>query len=402
MSRAFGITYPLWAHAFRGPDWLDRLAGEVGLELLVVPVVSGPVASFHVEPGEGPHRFRTEGGWHYPANRSRYAPNEHLVRSADWFHKRDWLESLKRSADRHAIKLWLRIDLRSAPSVLHDEHLQQRNPWMEPRPEAGACVSSPVLQELLLTALDELSSYEPAGIELVDWLPRLAQDRASMRPLSWQSAVRELLDVCFCASCAAHAFSPAADLPPRSQSGPPGVDPAAAARSAAVEILRRLNASDPLAAERAGVHDPILASYCAAVRRGHTVWLRRLAARLERIERGLLLDRAGMALVPPPTESGWPIVQRDQVREQGSDAVASAADDPRLTLSTRADGASIERPAAVELPVWLPQVASAAELVRRVTEHAQAGKERIVFRDVECAPAEIVTWLRQAVRFARR
>jgi hypothetical protein len=56
----------------------------------------------------------------------------------------------------------------------------------------------------------------------------------------------------------------------------------------------------------------------------------------------------------------------------------------------------------VTLPVWRPTIAQAGDLVRVVSTAAKAGVTFFDFEGTDEAPGEAITWLKQAVRFARR
>ena len=62
MAADFGLVYPLWNHTRAADSLLDRVVGEVGIDHLTVPVVTGAQTQFRLSGGfESPY-FHTEGG----------------------------------------------------------------------------------------------------------------------------------------------------------------------------------------------------------------------------------------------------------------------------------------------------------------------------------------------------
>jgi hypothetical protein len=142
MPPQFGLVLPLWDYADR-PEWLDRVAGEIGLDHLTVPVVSGPVESFRLARAIPPDSaaapyFATEGGWHFPPNAKSYSSTGVRPTKARWFGAADVLGRLAEHLARLGVRLVARVELRDVSALLHaEEHLAQRNAWGQPILTAG-------------------------------------------------------------------------------------------------------------------------------------------------------------------------------------------------------------------------------------------------------------------------
>ncbi len=368
----FGIHLSLASYDTGGAGLLERVVGEVGIDELVATVVGGPQRMIRLNPCFDPATFRTAGGWFYPPDRDAYHVSAVRPRTAPGVSKRNHLAALVEHTRRHGLRLTLRIDPRAAgPLLEHHPHLAMRNCFADPEPAAGACPSHPELRELLRCTLDELARYQPAGFELAGLWPHLAADRHERRPLDFDPAVRELLDICFCPACRTVAERDLR-LPEDFADNQHPADADAAARSVRVQIQRRL-AGQPVAP------DPLVAAYRDATVADTVAWLRRLAERCGDRERWLALPAALATQVP--ADADW-----QAVRDNG----AGCADLPPADAQ------------AVVLPCWRPAFDSASALVRETAARVEAGCRRIVFAGLDEAPEDVIDWLRQAVRYARR
>ncbi len=377
MAADFGIVLPLWSYAADGGALLERAAGDVGLDHVTLPAVTGPHTEFCLASQTGTPHFQTDGGWHFPPEAKTYAAAGVRPVKARWLSGDPLADACKR-ARRLNLRIFLRLDLPAVRGLVEQEPLLcQCNAWGQPVPAAGACVSNPHLRELLRATLDDLRRYEPAGFELADWSPDCAADRTASRPLDWHPAVRGLLDICFCPAC-------------RQIAERAGVDPDHAARSVRVEV-ERLAASD---AGRPGPGgepstDPLIQAYIAAHAADCRTWLQRLADTDPAIRHLLMRDADCPA--PYGDEPPWPTL----LRVSADGELATAVNwDSMIAAGVGAAGLS--------LPVWRPAFREAAELVRVVTAATNVGVGMFDFEGLGAAAPEAITWLKQAVRFARR
>jgi len=374
MGGDFGMVYPLWTDP-QGPGrLLDRVVGEVGLDHLTIPVVTGQQQQFRLHPAQPPHDFATEGGWHFLPNPDCYKSSPLRPRPARWFGKRDVLTRLCDDATRRDMPVIFRIDLRAVTSlVAHRSHLRTRNAWSDESTTAGGCALNADLRELLHGTLEDLLRYEPAGFQLVDWAPDLPAGRDAPRPLAWHPHVRRLLDVCFCPAC-------------RQVAAMAGTDPDQAARSVQVHVARLLARPEDNDLPGRAWSDEVLDAYLQAKRRDTAAWLRRLAENHRDRRRYLLSDMLACESIGVlPGEERFSLL----VRTGDEDASKIA-----IRFSGRACGLS--------LPVWRPAIQGAGQLVRQVSTIMHAGLDFLDFEGLDEAPEEAITWLRQAVRFARR
>jgi hypothetical protein len=361
-AHSFGIVLPLWSYAADDGRLLDHVAGEVGLDHVTVPVVTGVQTQFRLAEGcEQPH-FRTEGGWHFPPTAKLYTASGVRPTKARWFGAADHLARLREHTNRLGARLVLRIDIRAVQSLVEQEPLLgQRNAWGQEIPSAGACACNPHARELLRATLEDLRRYEPAGYELPDWTPDHAVDLTTARPLAWHTGVRRALDTCFCPAC-------------RQIAERGGTDPDQAARSVRVRVEQAVSAET----QDAAPDDPIVLQYAAARVADCALWLRRLAETGADHRYHLI-----HAFETPLPYAPAPLAEIVRV--------------PDCEPAIRCAGI-----AGWALPVWRPTFAAPAALVRLVSDAVASGVQRFDFEGLDEAPAEAVTWLKQAVRFARR
>jgi hypothetical protein len=380
MSGDFGIVYPLWTDSGGPGKLLDRAVGEVGLDHLTIPVVTGRQEQFRLSPAQPPHCFVTEGGWHYPPDLACYKGGPVKPRSARWFGKRDLLSRVCEYAARRNVAVVFRIDLRAVTGLVeHEPHLRPRNAWGDEVIAAGPCPSNPEVRELLHGTLDDLLRYEPTGFQLVDWAPDLPTDRDAPRSLDWQPLARKLADVCFCPPC-------------RQLATLAGSDPDQVARSIQVHVENLLAHPKEDGAAAKAHEDEVINAYVQIRRRDTAAWLHRLAEMHRDRRRYFLTDAATCESVGPLlAEETFLLVLRGF-------RPLRAADENTLQAAIR----SLQKAYGLTLPTWRPDVEQAGELVRQVSTTTHAGLEFFDFEGLDEAPEEALTWLRQAVRFARR
>ncbi len=375
MTSDFGVFYHLWSHADQPGELLDRLIGEVGVDHILVPAITGPLEQFRVDPPHPPNLFATGGGWHFPPSAAFYRGVAARPRVARWFGKRDALARVAASAAQRGVTLVCRLDLRDCRPVLdHAPHLCMRNAWGDAAPRAGMCVLNPDVRELLLAAVRDLARYAPAAIQLVDWEPDLAADRRNKRPLDHTPAARTLLDLCFCPACRQIALAG-------------GVDPDLVARSVKTHLNHIL--ADELDATRTRLEeDDLLAAYVAVRQQAAATWMREILAHHSEIRWYHERDDSPPALPWSASAACGPVDWIPVLRGRGSEA-----DPPREGLPATAGRV---------LPVWRPFVSRPDQLVRSVASVARVVRGPIQFDGIEEAPPEVVDWLRQALRYARR
>ncbi|MEW6253294.1 MAG: hypothetical protein AB1716_21855, partial [Planctomycetota bacterium] len=231
--------------------------------------------------------------------------------------------------------------------------------------------------ELLRCTRDDLKRFNPAAFEIDAWAPDDPTDWTADRPLDWHPLLRSLLDVCFCPSC-------------RQLADRAGVDPDRAARAVRAEFER--HAASPPATSQGHGPDPVVSEYVRARTADAATWITRLAegdagrAYWLRYGLGAGPDRSQSASLPRILR-----LPRYLDREPAEARLAALLGEPDVAA---AEGWS--------LGCWRPAFESAAALVRLIGEGTRRGVKLFDFERLPEADAEALTWLKQAVRFARR
>lgn len=371
MPVEFGVVIPLWDFAADEGRLLERARGDAGVDFVVAPVVTGPVALFRPAAAPDAPFFRSDGGWHFRPSTRAYSGVALRPRKARWFVAGDVLAQLRERCQELGLRLTARIDLRAMVDLAAENlHVAQRNAWSQEQPSAGPCVVHADTRELLRALLDDLRRYELAGYELVDWEVDLPVDRHGPRPLDWRPAARRLLDICFCASC-------------RQVAERADVDVEAAARAVRERVSRLLSGQPGDAGD-----DPVVAAYTTPRAADCCTSLKRLGEPAGERRQVLLRD-----VGRPVLGNTAPWAPMTRVGAAGRDGLAAEWDALRPTLGWTT---------SLSMPVWRPALADSADLVRRVDEAAKQGVGVFTFDGLTEAPDDAVTWLRQAIRYARR
>ena len=377
MAAEFGLYYPPWNYTGKPDDLLERVAGEVGIDHVTIPVVTGEQTQFRLSRLHDEPYFHTEGGWHFPPRTELYTAS---VRPplARWFGKRDVPARICQRAKALGLSIFFRIDVGAVRSLTdRAPHLCQRNAWGQELPTLPACSSNPELRDLLRATLDDLTRYDPSGFELGNWSPEGTVDWPNRGAALQHADVPVLLGMCFCPSC-------------RQIATKAGLDPEQAARSVRVHIANlAAKPTDPRFQELLD-KDDLLGTY-----RSHRVadvhdWLDRLASAPAGLRRFCVRDFDGLRTTGPKSD-GWAPLLR-----VGRDFLRYALD-PNC-------------PQVVDWQAWwafsilvsYPAFEGGSALVSFVTERARESARFFDFEGLEESHAEAITWLKQAVRYARR
>ncbi|MBU0639377.1 MAG: hypothetical protein KKB50_10980 [Planctomycetes bacterium] len=379
MACSFGLVYPLWNHTAEPGSLLERAIGEVGIDHVTIPAVTGAISQFRLGLDEQKPLFHTEGGWHFPPNVPLYGGGQVRPHTARWIGKRDLLASVCEQAAAHNLAVHFRLDLRSVQSLIADApHVRPRNAWGQDIPAAPPCVLNPDLRELLRATIEDLGRYAPSGFQLCNWaVDSLAEYPDIGMRTEDQHVLHDLLGMCFCAACRDQAAA--------------GLDAEQVARSVRVHVEQLLaRPADPELPGRIAEDESLLAY---VEQRGDSV-----RHGLERLQAAHAESQLYAVLEP----------DSDDTPNTGAEVWT-----PLLHLSTgllqyylhqapEEDEVGWDLAPAVAMPVWFPAFRESAALVRFVTSRTEGGAEFFDFEGLEEAPPEALQWLKQAVRYARR
>jgi hypothetical protein len=258
----------------------------------------------------------------------------------------------------------------------------------------GACASSPVFRELVQATVADLQGYEPDAFEL-DRV-RAGEDELPLgiqRPPLWEGLLKYWVRTCFCPAC-------------RQTASRAGVDVSAAARVVqdfgheyartgfTPELTEKLESLGPYWNARRADLDKWIENLAQTLA-PQTVYaigepvVDGLVKRLERDERYDARDGAGRE--QPPRSA------RPHKEGNGVHAGTGEGAEPYLAAGSE--------PAPIMGLIWNlfePQTEAGDSLVRSLSHAVGLGFQFFEFERVTEMPELAVTWLKQAVRYARR
>ena len=362
MSLDFGLVLPPWNFSSVEGNLLDRVVGEVGIDHLTVPVVTGEQTQFRLCHGFETPYFHTEGGWHFQPDGKLYAASGVRPRVAKWLGSRDFIGAIRERVEKLGLRLVVRVDSPRVRQVVEQApQMSVRGAWDDPRPSFGPCPCNADLRELLRATLRDVGRYEPAGIAIQSVQTEPLVIGFSRGPLPPE--VRAGL--CFCPAC-------------RQIATAAGID--------ADAVAERIRARTAAAACAADELEPEVAAFRTARAADLRRWLDGLAE--THADRQMIYVRppAVFAHADALAGPGWIAQFR---------AASPASDEDLRGLFDRTEGGKA-------MAILADGTRGASELVSFVSRMAGGGVGAFSFEQVELAPPDFITWLKQAVRYARR
>jgi hypothetical protein len=370
----FGLYYPPWNYTGKADDLFGRVAGEVGIDHVTIPVVTGEQTQFRLNRLRDEPYFHTEGGWHFPPREELYKGGVRPPTAA-WFGKRDVVARICERGRNLGLAVYFRVHVPSVRRLTKDASLRRRNAWAQDIGALPACPCNPELRELTRATLVDLTRYDPVGFQVPNWSqaePSPREDTATA--LRWLSIGPDLR-LCFCASC-------------RQAAAGAGVDPDQAARSIRTRFewlgARQAGATSPEWVDK----DDVPRAYESARAADYRDWLDRLGE----VVSGRRCFCVQTLALPEASPANW---------TRYCDGLAVHMDEVASERPLAVQVATLEATAAA-VQVASPDSADSSGLVRLVSGLTTAHVSFLDFKGIEEAPAEAVTRLKQAVRYARR
>lgn len=383
----FGLVLAPWSFTRTAGNLLDRVVGEVGIDHLTVPAVTGPMVQYRLGKEFQEPYFYTEGGWHFSPRTKLYAAVSARPHVARWAGSRDTLGPMREYAAKHALKFVVRLNFRGfrGPLMALPE-TRMRTAWGGELAGYGACTSSPVFRELVQATLADLTAYEPDGFEL-DRI-RSGEEELPLgvsRPLLWDGLLKYWVRTCFCPAC-------------RQIGSRAGVDVDAAAE--AVQSFGQDYARTGFTAAL-GKKLEHLGPYWDARHTDLHDWIEQIARNFAPRTVYVVSEPVGPGLVTR--------LERDERFDARDASGPDQSPEPPAPVSFNggsfAPYASSCEPAPITGLIWnlfAPRSQAGDALVRSLSHALQLGFEFFEFERVEEMPEQAVTWLKQAVRYARR
>jgi len=391
----FGLVLPPWNFSRAEGNLLDRVVGEVGIDHLTVPAITGPLAQYRLSGEIEPPYFYTEGGWHFSPQPKLYAPTGVRPHVAHWAGARDTLGPMREYASKHALKFVLRLDFQGFQGPLASlPETRMRTAWGNELGGYGACTSSPAFREVVQAVLADLQACEPDGCEL-DCICTGEEELqlGTAPPLLWEGPLRHRVQTCFCPACRQTALRAGVDV------------------SAAIGVVQSFGRA--YAAAGLGITGEMneklagLGQYWKARRADLDSWIERLA--------GVIAPRTLYVIDEPIGKGQVKRLARDTRYDDrdklkavaalesafggSSDDVAQVTECFELGRKTCSD---LVPTTGLVWNLLVPANRTADSLVRSLAEAVGSGLQFVEFERVEEMPEQAITWLKQAVRYARR
>ncbi len=347
---------------------LDRLAGEVGVDGLVVSVLTGSVCVFRAHDGVSPRTFRCPPAAHFQPASKCYASSRLRPPTAGWIKSGNPLERVAAACEKRGLALSEHVVACDNATIVDRHGFAACEDAFGDASPARLCPTNPDVRAYLCGLVEDLSTnYAIEAVILIeaDFGRPAGFHPGRLNPArsGWESSV-----MCFCPSCRQAAAEQ--DV----EAGPIAHHAAALASAADGEV----GDADVSAYRR--FRSSVVAATVKAIRRHCQCALDVHFPDLDP-HRGVSVEHIAEFV------SGWWAPESCETTRQAlADAIGSRA---RIGVCAVV-GAGRELPGA------------SADVVRNTSDLVVAGHRNVVFESYGATPLDRLEWVRQAIRFARR
>jgi hypothetical protein len=165
-----GILADIWNVVDFGiEESLDLIQSKLGAQSISLRVTSSRVSQLRVGEFEGPRIFRSDGGYFFQPDKSKYANTRIKPVVASWLKSRDPLEKIVVACKKRDIELRLRISTLESPVIAtRYPEAASKTIFGDVAPETLAAANSDVVELLRATVIDLSNRFAPSAIELDD------------------------------------------------------------------------------------------------------------------------------------------------------------------------------------------------------------------------------------------
>jgi hypothetical protein len=362
---------------------LGRLAGDVGVDAVLVPAVHEGVREIRPRAAESDRAFVCGAAAHFQPNAKLYSGLRIRPIPAAWMKTRNPLEKIAEAAKKHRLKLRVSISCcQGAALVERYPHAACVDFFGQPSSE-WLCPTNPDVRAYLGALVEDLTTNYPVAaldVHSAHFQPGgSGEPRHALEPPPGIATL--LFGTCFCSSCIQHASDA-------------GVDMAAlhAFLHNAFVTLGHLEPVSALEFPDLIAENRVVADFQRTRKEAVTLLVHSLWARCRAPIR--------MALAgPKDTTATWPEelskfcdgfhipVFGCREHDWPADEIAAAGGAARCDIS---------------FPCYPPFAPDGPALVNAVHGASQSGIESITFENYGMCPAPCLDWVRQAIRYARR
>lgn len=269
-----GILADIWNIVDFGIEPSLDLIQSVGAQSLSLRVTSSRVSQLRAGELDGPRIFRSEGGYFFQPDKSKYSNTRIKPVTASWLKSRDPLEQIAEGCKKRDLELRLRISALESPVIAtRYPEAATKTVFGDVSPESLSASNPDVIELLRATAIDLSSRFSPSALELEELCFRSGDhwDDGFDMEFDYGEELYELLSISFDESSAQSAIAK-------------GVDVDSASRWVKVALEKML-----LNSERAGSRDlqpelenpPVLAAYLKSQIKDSTDLVAKIAEAVE-------------------------------------------------------------------------------------------------------------------------
>lgn len=363
---------------------LARLAGDIGVDAILVPAVHEGIREIRPRAAEADRAFVCRAAAHFQPDAKCYGGFRIRPIPAAWMKSRNPLEKIAAAAEKH------RLALRVSISCCQGDALAERYPHAAcidffGRPSANwLCPSHPDVRSYITALVEDLTANFPVTtlkLESADFGADFMPGWAA-HPVDAPTTVQRLLfSWCFCAACCQRAADRGIDV--------------AVLRAAANDLFRKLSLLQPISDSE--LRDSIASDRgVEAYRQSRIESVTSLIDLLKSRAKcplyvGLSGQSEATAAVPTQLKShcdGFCIPIVDTREESWPIEIMSAVGGPaRCNL---------------ELRCYPPYTKDGPSIVTAVHRASHSGIASITFDNYGKSPEPCLDWVRQAIRYARR
>ncbi|HKQ49254.1 MAG TPA: hypothetical protein VJZ71_14375 [Phycisphaerae bacterium] len=364
-------------------DAIARLAGDIGVDALLVPAVHEGIREIRPRAAEADRAFICSAAAHFQPDAKLYSGLQIRPIPAAWMKTRNPLQKIAEAAEKHRLKLRVSI------SCCQGDTLVERYPHAAcadffGRPsDHWLCPSHPDVRAYLAALVEDITTNYPVdalNLESAHFEP--GYTTGYMNSLQLPPAISTLFfDSCYCASCLQRATDAGVDV--------------SALRAVHNGLFMKLSRLEPVPAVEFPdliAENRVLADFQRTRQESVTLLVHSLWACCKAPLRTAL---AG----PNDSTAAWPEelnkycdgfyvpVVSSREHEWPSEEIAEAGGPAHCDINFTC------------YPPWAPD---SPTLVSAVHRAAQAGVASIIFDNYGVAPEPCLDWVRQAIRYARR
>jgi len=363
-------------------DALGRLAGDIGVDAVLVTAVHQGIRELRQRAPEAERAFICGAAAHFQPDSRKYAGLRIRPLPAAWMKSRNPLERITEAAEKHRLKLRVSVSCCQGDALVERyrhaaciDFFGTAMNWL--------CPSHPDVRSYLAALVEDLTTNYPVAalhLDTAHFEPFYATGYMdSLEPPPEISSL--FFNTCYCAACCQRATDAGVDV--------------SALRAVIDKLLVKLNRWELVAASSLtdlSAQEPLIAAFQRMRRETVTSLVHSLKTCCRTALRiGLFFPSETSAAVPAELSAhcdGFYVqVSSSRERDWPSDEIEDAGGPARCDIN---------------FTCYPPMAPDSPTLVSAVHRAAQSGIGSIIFTNYGVTPEPCLDWVRQAIRYARR